>query len=443
MNRLLFVVIMAVMAGLHAQGGVVKRKVARGVNLEVVYERNFEEPVIDVIFDTATVTIEEARRMGWKEEAFTEDEVKRGKVLVSYPKVVLVGGEEGEGYWGWYIPPKGLPRRIKMVRFYSKNGSIIKELQVGKDSIEYVYLSPQKKFFIVSKIPWEYAPDHTGGILYNLYGEKIWEIEDRVSPICVSDKGSAVAVYLDWQVPPEPGGDFYIYDSTGKLIARMENPGSTEVFPIFARYSQDGHFVLLCYSGETVPPTIFFLIDEKGEILWEKKLSEYAYSSRGGSIDIQTHSWIVGTAFKGRANFYGFLMDWAGNLRWIKPLNSWGDWISLISQSGERVYFCSNRGYILGAKTYSGEIAWECNEWASQNRRISSPRGHGFSEMYELSSYLIVKGGSTIFLFDSVTGKLLGKMEFPGKTIFLALHNETMFVIDATGNRIEGLKLRE
>ena len=443
MQELSIVLMIVSIVGTNGQENGMERKGTGDLNLEVVYERNFEEPVIDVIFDTATVTIEEARRMGWKEEAFTEDEVKRGKVLVSYPKVVLVGGEEGEGYWGWYIPPKGLPRRIKMVRFYSKNGSIIKELQVGKDSIEYVYISPQKKFFVVSKIPWEDAPDHTGGILYNSQGEKIWQIKNRVSPICVSDGGSTVAVYPDWQVPPEPGGDFYLYDSTGKLIAAVENPDPTEVFPVFARYSQDGHFVLLCYSGETVPPTIFFLIDEKGEILWEKKLSEYAYSSRGGSIDIQTHSWIVGTAFKGRANFYGFLMDWAGNLRWIKPLNSWGDWVSLISQSGERVYFCSNRGYILGAKTYSGEIAWECNEWASQNRRISSPRGHGFSEMYELSSYLIVKGGSTIFLFDSETGKLLGKLEYPGKTIFLALHNETIFVIDATDNRIEGLRPKE
>jgi len=443
MNELSIAAIMLFINGFCVGGNVAKGKRTPDLNLEVVYERDFEEPVVDVIFDTATVTIEEARRMGWKEEAFTEDEVKRGKVLVSYPKVVLVGGEEGEGYWGWYIPPKGLPRRIKMVRFYSKNGSIIKELQVGKDSIEYVYLSPQKKFFIVSKIPWEYAPDHTGGILYNLYGEKIWEIEDRVSPIYVSDKGSAVAVYLDWQVPPEPGGDFYIYDSTGKLIATVKNPDPTEVFPVFARYSQDGHFVLLCYSGGTSPPTIFSLVDERGGILWERKFTEYVYSSRGGSIDMQTRSWIVGTVYKAGADFYGFSMDWAGNLRWIKPLNSWGDWISLISQSGERVYFCSNRGYILGAKTYSGEIAWECNEWASQNRRIFSSRRAGFSEIYELSSYLILKGGSTIFLFDSGTGRSLGKLEYPGKTIFLVPHNETIFVIDVTDNRIEGLKLKE
>ena len=46
-----------------------------------MYEKTFEDTIVDVIFDT--VTLEEAKAMGWKEEAFSEEEKAKGKDSLS------------------------------------------------------------------------------------------------------------------------------------------------------------------------------------------------------------------------------------------------------------------------------------------------------------------------------------------------------------------------
>ena len=72
--------------------------------------------------------------------------------------------------------------------------------------------------------------------------------------------------------------------------------------------------------------------------------------------------------------------------------------------------------------------------------------------MQEQAQYIVVKGAITdwtkwysskILLFDSKTGKLSAEIEYPDKNIFLSLYNGIIFVIDATNNKVEGLKIEE
>jgi len=254
------IALMAMSLGLYAQD---TAQVEPKVDLKVVYEKTFDEPIVDAIFDTVTVSIEEAKQMGWKEEAFTPEDKAKRKVLVSYPKVVFVSqGRELD----WYVPRRRSSYHTKELKFYDTDGKIINRLFLKKYGEEYIYLSPQQKYILVARIPTEWAPEYSGGTLYDLNGRKIWETEGS-TPIAVSDEGYAIAAYLDWDVPPKPGGDFYVYDSKGKLLTTIENPLKRKTAPLFAEYSKDGGYATLSFNATTYPPTVFVLITKDGKIL--------------------------------------------------------------------------------------------------------------------------------------------------------------------------------
>ncbi|MEO0162835.1 MAG: hypothetical protein ABIL74_11265 [candidate division WOR-3 bacterium] len=440
MNRFNLILIIAFLAmnGLYGQGKDTTKTESK-VELKVVYEKTFDEPIVDVIFDTATVSIDEAKNMGWKDEAFKQEDKAKGKVLVSYPKVVLTSqGRE----LSWLPDGRRNSYYAKDLRFYDHNGKMINSLVLKKYGEEHIYFSPQRKYILVSRRPTEWNPSYTGGTLYYLDGKKIWEIEGPTL-IAVSDEGYAIGAYLDWQVPPEPGGDFYVYDSKGKLITTIENPAKDKVSPLYAEFSKDGEYVLLTFVKEAATPTIFLLTTKAGNILWEKEMLEAHYTRVVGEIDILSNKGILGCIYKGR--LYAFFLNWTSNLRWTAPLTGSGYGSCVLSQDGERAYISSSRGYLWCLNTITGDIIWMHKEpWSppidSKRRTPNTPE---FIEIYVESKNIIVNGTYKIFLFDSEIGTLKTVIEYPDKKIFLSLHNGIIFVIDATNNKVEGLKIKE
>jgi len=434
MKQVFLAIIIALMTvGLYGQEpGAVQNEPK--VRLKVVYEKTFDEEILDVIFDTATVSIEEAEQMGWKEEAFTEEEKAKGKVLVSYPKVVLIStGREP----GWYVPERRNSYYTKELIFFDKE-EILNRLVLGwEDGAEFVYLSPQKKYCLVSRWPTEWKPEYSGGILYDLTGKKIWEI-DGPTPIAVSDEGYAVAAHLDWQIPPNPGGDFYVYNSKGKLLTTIENPLKEKTAPLFAEYSKGGEYAILSFKATTYPPTVFVLISKEGRILWKKELSDYRFPGRFEEIDIRAKAGIA------LAN--GFFIDWYGRLKWTQTLRAGGNRQCKFSQDGEKIYICSTSGDLWCLSKNTGKVIWAHKEPRIPTsddirERAQVPK---FTEMCEQNHYVVVKGHpSKVFIFNSDTGKLKAKVEYPGKRIFLSLHNGRIFVIDVKGKRVLGLEVKE
>jgi hypothetical protein len=417
---------LAISLGLYAQKDTAQAEPK--VNLKVVYEKTFDEPILDVIFDTVTVTIEEAKSMGWKEEAFTEE--GKGKVLASYPKVVLISrGRELD----WYVPERRSSYYTKEIRFYDRDGKIINRLPLKEFGEEYVYLSPQQKYILIAKIPTEWAPGYSGGILYDLNGNKIWEIEGP-TPIAVSDEGYAVAAYLDWDVPPKPGGDFYVYDSKGKLLTTIENPLKEKTAPLFAKYSKDGGYAILGFIKPTYPPTALVLITKEGKIIWKKELPEYRFSARQGcneEIDI--------LPYKGVGLSGGFFIDWQGNLKWKRWFNAGANRGCIFSQDKQKFYIYGAKGHLYSLNLDTGSIIGEYKQVWNPADKI-----FWFVEMYELNQYIVVKGHpNKIFIFDGGAEKLKAEIEYPGKRIFLSLHNGRIFVIDVEDKKILGLKIEE
>lgn len=60
--------------------------------LEEVYTHEYQDTIVDAIFDTATVDIETARSLGWT-ESFLSENMKGNSVEIVYPKVLITKNE--------------------------------------------------------------------------------------------------------------------------------------------------------------------------------------------------------------------------------------------------------------------------------------------------------------------------------------------------------------
>jgi len=433
------VVLMTLLAGMVYAGGGEEK-----IELVPVYEKTFDEPIVDVIFDTATVSIEEAKKMGWKEEAFSIEERNFGKVLVSYPKVVMVSGREDLSHWSWESQRKS--DYVKEIRFYGKGGNLLKTVEVGRVRREQIHVSPLGRYILIRAIPSEFDTQRTGSSLYDWDGKRIWE-KSGPHPIAVSDEGYTVAAYLDWQAPPEPGGSFYIYDPLGKLIKTIHNPETDRISPLFAKYVESSNYSVLVFTADFAPPAQIYLIKGKGEILWKRSFPQYEFSTRYEEMVILKNKGIVGIFdLKKRSSSgkieewipYVFYLDWQGNLKWKVPLEIRGNMIIKVSEDEKRVYIVSTEGYLWCVEIITGKTLWKHKEPWSPDKPVGWEVPL-FCELEIINNtlYIIGKQGrdwhsSALFVFDGGSGDLLKKVEYPHDKIFFATAEKTIGLINTS-----------
>ena len=106
MKRTIVLIILIVSIIVEVQGFSFKKDKIR---LVPVYEKTFQDTIVDVIFDTATVKIEEAKAIGWKKEAFGDEEKRIGEGEIFYTKVVIL--KDGNKRVLRFFDPKGRQRK--------------------------------------------------------------------------------------------------------------------------------------------------------------------------------------------------------------------------------------------------------------------------------------------------------------------------------------------
>jgi len=413
-----------------------KKKEESKIELIPVYEKTFDDTIVDVIFDTAIVSIEEAKTMGWKDIAFSEEEKRKGKARIEYPRVMIVANGKG-------------------IKFYDKTGHSLNTLKVNKwEKYEEVYTSPNGKYVLISKIPAEYNPEYSGGILYNNEGKRICEISGP-TPIAVSDEGYTVAAYLDWQVPPESGGSFYIYNPAGELIKTIENPDNKNTAPLFAKYSKDGEYAVLVFKATTFPPTIIYLVKKTGEILWNKEFPEYRFSARGEEINLLTNKGLLLLLDKydkkteKRGKPYVSFIDWQGNLKWTVVLERRGTIILRVLEEEPRVFVVSEIGYIWCIELDSKKLLWQHKlPWApgpGERWRWDLPRLKESIITDRTLDIIAMQGtdgvSSTLYIFNSKDGDLLNKTSYPGEKISFAKIGGNIGIINTAKCHISIFKM--
>ena len=412
------------------------------IKLIPVYEKTFQDTIVDVVFDTATVSISEAKAMGWKTSLLSEKERKKGEVKVSYPKTVFISDE----FYG-----DGSAYRTE-ARIYNENGEIVKMIRTRHHRENFTF-SANGEYILLARLPIESEPGWMGGSLYKTDGTQIWEKYDGGFPRTVSSDGYVAALsYPSWEGCPP--GDYIIYDSTGQEVAIIKNPYKGLVIgSAIAKFSKDGEYLLVGFT-DTHTKSTFILTTKKGEILWSK---EYTYDSFHSisEIDIFNKLGIAGIFDEYERSlsneevrkYYAFFIDWEGNLKWTVPLEIRGNMIVKISEDKEKVYIVSSIGYLWCIKVNNGEILWTHREsWAPD------PLAKGKGWPWEVPRfrklkikgdhlYIIGKQGrnwhsSTLFVFDGENGKLLKKVEYPLEKITFAKCKEGIGLINITKRKM-------
>jgi hypothetical protein len=416
-----------------------EKKESSKIELVPVYEKTFDDTIVDVIFDTATVTIEEAKKIGWKDAAFTEEERSKGKTKILYPRVLFLDDK-------------------REIRFYDKKGLIQNSLKVNRwEEYEEVFISAKHKYFLISGIPTEYNPVSSGGNLYDKKGTKICKI-DGPTPIAVSDEGYTIAAYLDWQVPPEPGGSFFVQSPTGELLKTIENPDKEKTAPLFAQYSEDGEYAILVFKATTFPPTIVYLITKTGEILWKIVLQEYRFSARLEEMMVFSKKGVVMVLDKydikteKRKKPYICFIDWQGNLEWQYTLDRRGIIILNSTKEEEEIFAVSEIGYIWCVELESGILVWKQKfDWApgpGESWNWDLPRVTGF-EISNRTLNIIAKQGtdkqiSILYILDSEDGELLKEVDYPEDKISFGRINRVngmLSIVNTTESRVSIVKV--
>jgi hypothetical protein len=205
-----------------------------------------------VIFDTVTVTIEEARKMGWRVELIPQEEKKGGKVKICYPKVLF----KGKG-------GKQLPRKIVLdgeIVFLSKEEKILKRVPVSRKYR--VIWSENGKYILKAKAYDEFDESWQGAVLYDWDGNVIWEKEKGIFT-AVSNEGYTATGFVS---PTGASYPFIIYNPKGEKIRKFQFD-----VPLF---NAGGTFISAFYiiaSGHT----LIFVYSESGKEIFRKKVSGY------------------------------------------------------------------------------------------------------------------------------------------------------------------------
>ncbi|HRR96977.1 MAG TPA: hypothetical protein P5150_09655, partial [Candidatus Ratteibacteria bacterium] len=318
------------------------------IEIETEWEYQFDEPVVDVIFEEADMTVKEAKALGWKDLKGRKDDEK---VKIDYPKVKFIPET---------ISFRKDEQQIKEINFYNKEGKIIKNLQLETEWLkrEKLATSKNKKYISVSKIPIEDNPENTGGSLYKSDGTLIWKKDASDSPVAVSDEGYVIGGELDWGMyAPQ---DFIFYDPAGNELGRVKNPyrDITDTGAGYAQFSPSGEYALVGYTLGFAKTTVI-LTTKKGKILWQKEIEDCMWIPTIES-DFAENVGIIGV---GRKKAY--YIDWEGNLKWTLPFDIKGDMIVRLSEDNKKVYIVSSAGYLWCIDINTGQLIWKHKEgWA-------------------------------------------------------------------------------
>ncbi len=302
------------------------------IKLETVYEKTFEDTIVDVIFDTVTVSLEEAMKMGWKEESFGEEERASRRVKITFPKVIIVGD-------------KGYPSRQKM-KFIDKDGKVLKE--VSGEGASRILISNNGDYIL--KALW-YDRDKDeggGGILYNSDGEVIWE-KGEGAFYAITDNGYTGTGFIS---PDGSRYPFRIYTPGGEEIKEILLP-EWKIFD--AGMNVSGTCFIISYRGKAgFDSTGVMRINDNGRNVLNFVLSG----------DILPWNVVVvpeGTLVVSRGRNLTFIGN-DKNIKWQKTLSVFvgGKPLSINIHSEPYFYF-SEYGHLLKSDISNGEIQSHLN----------------------------------------------------------------------------------
>ena len=108
-------------------GETIEAKDAEEIELEVVWEKEFDEPVVDVIFDETEMTVKEAKEFKLNKPERINNLNENIKIKVKYPKIVFIKDKDMGPYYGTLI---------KSIFFMDIHGRIVNQKKLKTMEVE-------------------------------------------------------------------------------------------------------------------------------------------------------------------------------------------------------------------------------------------------------------------------------------------------------------------
>ncbi len=308
MRRIMFV--LAFMIGICLSGEAKES----GLKLIPVYEKTFEDTIVDVIFDTVTVTLEEAKAMGWKEEAFSEEEKAKGESQIFYERVVVL--------------KKG---KKKEVLFYGSNGKIKKSKLTG-DYAEVVISQNERYIGITTPTKW-YRGEHESRFeMYDVDGNLLWQMEGLgTGPYIPSPDGRLAVGEPSIEVENAP---IEIWNKKG-LVKKIEK----EFSGFWLSFSQDGTYMGIGIPLDYDTPKGKLIVFDKGL----KTLEEDTTLAIFGDVDGGQY-----ISFSSRKKYIVYPVIYGG-IKILDLFNKSSSYINFTSKGrgNSKFYFDKNDQHLL------------------------------------------------------------------------------------------------
>jgi len=245
------------------------------IKLIPVYEKTFQDTIVDVIFDTATVSITKAKEMGWKDDAFNEEEKRIGNAIISYSCVLIT--KDKISFFNKEGKEKRIVKRIvEGIKWEGKEG-----IHIGRGRI-HVRKSKNGEYLALA-IPREGSSLGEGEkgdlVIYRKDGQEMWRVENVYlsDGIITPSPNGEYAIALPPGEYPEQPPFYYSKEGLIKLIPKEWN--GKWVYPFYPGIPS------FSYAGEyfTIPinsdgDSTFFLKFNQNKQLWWKTIEGKIYS---------------------------------------------------------------------------------------------------------------------------------------------------------------------
>jgi hypothetical protein len=194
----------------------------------LLWEKDFGEEVVDVIFDEAEMTVEEARALGFKG---LEQREATDTVVVQYPKVLMIKDENAK-----HEP------LVKSIKFLDEKGSVKKEVPLqryipDKQSPARINIAKNRQYI---RINTPIKEDEHGdlveaeSVILDTAGNVLWSIKHNLSIVYLSPDGKYIVGVptLDWSDAP-----IYVYNEKGLVKEIKKNTSWWDI-----DFSADGSY---------------------------------------------------------------------------------------------------------------------------------------------------------------------------------------------------------
>jgi len=297
------------------------------IQLKTVWEKTFDEPVVDVWVEIDEMTVKEAKRLGIKG---LEGKSPNEKVKVPLIKAI---------------------RTKNKVLFLDKEGNIKEEMQIPGRLLP----AFNKGFFITETFDRESYYYHLK--CYDLKGNLIWEKDNLRNPSFLSSDKNYLLSGSEAGTGIESFKDLVLIDAkTGKELCRM-------------RVGSDFWVSKILPSGEVIvfehcyPYTLMkvYLLNKSGEKLWEFKreikegLSSEKIMYKNGKVILY-----LSTGARKNSERLMCLDKNSGEILWEKILEGEIGYKFAIPKA-KNILYVKSAGKAYGIDINNGKTIWRCN----------------------------------------------------------------------------------